>query len=207
MGAEAHCVGRFNNEYSEGRAQLETDFLLFRGSFRVKVPFKEIQNVSAAGGQLSVVSGQGTLQLDLGAAAVKWLQKILNPPTLMDKLGVKPGAAVSVIGMGDESFLAALRAITSAVRTTLTPKSDFVFAGVESQEDLQNIAKIPANLSPAGALWVIWPKGQKHITEAQVMAAGKAAGLVDTKIASFSATHTALKLVIPVARRTASRAL
>jgi hypothetical protein len=206
MGAEAHCVGYFNNESSEGKAQLETDFILFRGSFRVKVPLNEIQKLSAAGGQLSVVSGQGTLQLDLGAAAAKWLQKIQNPPTLMDKLGVKPGAAVSVIGIGDESFLAALRGVTSAVRTTLTPKSDFVFAGIESQEELRRIENIPENLSPAGALWVVWPKGQKHITEAQVMAAGKAAGLVDTKIASFSATHTALKLVIPVARRATSKA-
>jgi hypothetical protein len=31
--------------------------------------------------------------------------------------------------------------------------------------------------------------------------AGKAAGLVDVKVAGFSATHTALKLVIPAARR------
>jgi hypothetical protein len=207
MGAEAHCVGRFKNESSEGKAQLETDFLQFRGSFRVKVPLKGIQKLSAAGGQLTVVSEQGTLQLDLGAAAGKWLQKIQNPPTLMHKLGVKPGASVSVIGIGDESFLNALRGVTSAVRTKLTPKSDFVFAGVESQEDLQSIANIPENLSTAGALWVIWPKGQKHITEAQVMAAGKAAGLVDTKMASFSGTHTALKLVIPVARRAASKAL
>jgi hypothetical protein len=205
MGAEAHCVGRFDNEWSEGKAQLETDFLLFRGSFRVKVALKEIQNVSAAGGRLTVVSGQGTLQLDLGAAAVKWLQKIQNPPTLMDKLGVKPGASVSVIGIDDECFLAALRAVTSAVRTKLTPKSDFVFAAVESQEDLQRIESVPGSLSPAGALWIVWPKGQKRITEAQVMAAGNAAGLVDTKIASFSATHTALKLVIPVARRAASK--
>ena len=33
------------------------------------------------------------------------------------------------------------------------------------------------------------------------MAASKKAGLVDVKVASFSPTHTALKLVIPVSRR------
>jgi hypothetical protein len=48
---------------------------------------------------------------------------------------------------------------------------------------------------------VVYPKGQKHITEAGVFAAGKQAGLVDVKVASFSATHTALKFVIPVDRR------
>ncbi len=50
--------------------------------------------------------------------------------------------------------------------------------------------------------WIVYPKGVKSITEAEVMKAGKAAGLVDTKVASFSSTHTALKMVIPVSKRT-----
>jgi hypothetical protein len=33
------------------------------------------------------------------------------------------------------------------------------------------------------------------------MAAGRAAGLIDNKVASFSDTHTSLRLVIPVADR------
>ena len=52
-----------------------------------------------------------------------------------------------------------------------------------------------------GALWVIRPKGSPAITEAEVMAAGKRAGLVDVKVASFSGTHTAEKFVIPRASR------
>jgi hypothetical protein len=45
------------------------------------------------------------------------------------------------------------------------------------------------------------PKGSKAITEAETMAAGKRAGLVDVKVVSFSETHTAEKFVIPVAAR------
>jgi hypothetical protein len=48
---------------------------------------------------------------------------------------------------------------------------------------------------------VIRPKGVTQITEADVLTAGKAAGLVDTKVARFSDTHTAEKLVIPKERR------
>jgi hypothetical protein len=33
------------------------------------------------------------------------------------------------------------------------------------------------------------------------MAAGKAAGLVDVKVVSFSSTHTAEKFVIPISKR------
>ena len=37
--------------------------------------------------ELQVLSG-GPVELELGAAAEKWARKILNPPSLMDKLGV-----------------------------------------------------------------------------------------------------------------------
>jgi len=39
------------------------------------------------------------------------------------------------------------------------------------------------------------------IRDTDVMAAGKAAGLIDNKVASFDETRTSLRLVIPVARR------
>ena len=201
MGAEARCVGHFNQRSSEGKALLETDFLLFRGDFRVKVPFKGIHSLTAADGRLSVGFDEGTLRLDLGAAAEKWMRKIQNPPSLMDKLGVKPGAVVSVIGIRDEAFLIALQALAPDWKKLNKKPSDFIFLGIESPDDLGQIAKAEAQLAPAGALWVVWPKGQMHITQSHVMAAGKAVGLVDTKTVSFSVTHTALKWVIPVARR------
>jgi len=47
----------------------------------------------------------------------------------------------------------------------------------------------------------VYPKGQKHIREIDVINAGKSAGLVDNKVARFSETHTALRLVIPLANR------
>ena len=44
-------------------------------------------------------------------------------------------------------------------------------------------------------------RGRPEISERAVMAAGKAAGLVDVKAVSFSPTHTAEKFVIPVRQR------
>jgi len=60
---------------------------------------------------------------------------------------------------------------------------------------------VKKSLQPAGAIWVVRPKGTPAIKDVDVIAAGKAAGLVDVKVAAFSSTHTAEKLVIPVARR------
>jgi len=50
-------------------------------------------------------------------------------------------------------------------------------------------------------MWIVYPKGQKHITEEDVLGAGRKAGLVDVKVVGFSATHTALKFVVPVSSR------
>jgi hypothetical protein len=50
-------------------------------------------------------------------------------------------------------------------------------------------------------LWIVYPKGQKQITENDVLASGRKAGLKDVKVVGFSANYTALKFVIPVEKR------
>ena len=52
-----------------------------------------------------------------------------------------------------------------------------------------------------GAIWVVYPKGRQDIREVDVIAAGKSAGFTDNKVCRFSETHTALRFVIPIARR------
>jgi hypothetical protein len=52
-------------------------------------------------------------------------------------------------------------------------------------------------------LWIVYPKGRQEIKEQHVLDAGKQVGLVDVKVVSFSATHTALKFVRPKAKRPA----
>ncbi len=78
---------------------------------------------------------------------------------------------------------------------------DAIFFAVAKAADLGRLEALRAKLSPAGAIWVIRKKGGGPVTEKAVMAAGKAAGLVDVKVVAFSDTHTAEKLVIPVKKR------
>jgi hypothetical protein len=79
--------------------------------------------------------------------------------------------------------------------------TDIVFFGAGKKLDLDRLESLKPAIHPAGAIWIIHPKGVKEITQNDVMAATKAAGLVDTKVCAFSATHTALKAVIPVKSR------
>ena len=76
-----------------------------------------------------------------------------------------------------------------------------IFYGAEHRDALRKLADLSKHIVQAGAIWVIRPKGSAAITEAETMAAGKRAGLVDVKVVGFSATHTAEKYVIPVAKR------
>ena len=79
--------------------------------------------------------------------------------------------------------------------------SDAIFFGAIDAKELVRLAVLKTAMKQNGALWVIRPKGRPEISERAVMAAGKAAGLVDVKVVSFSPTHTAEKFVIPVADR------
>ena len=94
MGQEIECRIRYQEQAVAGKAYLETDHLLFRGTERLKVLFKDMTKVQAEGGILRLEFTGGPAELELGAAAEKWAQKILHPPSRLHKLGVKPGMAV-----------------------------------------------------------------------------------------------------------------
>ncbi len=121
---------------------------------------------------------------------------------LLDKLGIKADSKVSVLGVEDESVWQQLRERTPHASAGRPRKaSDFIFLAARKKEDLNKLRSLRASIKSNGAIWVVWPKGRQEINQTEVMAASKEAGLVDVKVVSFSATHTALKLVIPVARR------
>jgi hypothetical protein len=201
MGLDTSCTATFRKQTSAGRAQLETDHVLFRGDFRVKLPLASITEVAVKDGVLRLAGPEGTLALSLGPPAEKWAAKIRSPKSRVEKLGVKPGARVSVAGVGDPAFADELRAAGADVSTRVRRDSDQIYFAVESWKDLARFAALLPSLAPDGAIWAIRRKGVADASEAATMAAGKAAGLVDVKVARFSETHTAEKFVRPVASR------
>lgn len=122
---------------------------------------------------------------------------------LLDKLGVKPFHRVSVIGVDNETFWTQLidRAADS-VKGRLRQDSDLIFFAADSLSELQHLSRLKTYLVSNGAIWVVSLKGKAaKIKDVDVIAAARAAGLVDNKVVSFSATHTSLRLVIPVSQR------
>lgn len=202
MGLEATCKLKFGGKVSEGTALLESTELLFRGDFRVKIPFRQISELKARNGNLVVTFPLGVAQFELGPAAEKWLDRIRNPKSLLDKLGVKADSKIAVLDIDDGTFHAQLRKKSGTfIENKLSQHRDFIFFGAAGKSSLRRLANLQKHLAKTGAIWVIYPKGQSHLNENDVRAAGKEAGLVDVKVVSFSSTHSGLKLVIPKANR------
>lgn len=202
MGAESKCTLTFGKTRADGKALLETDALIFRGGdVRLSVPYKQMSSVEAKDGALRIKFPDGLAVFAVGEVAPKWAEKILNPPSRLDKLGVKPDQTIILHALDDEAFERELQARGARVSTRLAGAADIIFYGAESRPALNKLQSLQKNLKRDGAIWVIRPKGVDAITETDVMKAGKAAGLVDVKVARFSDTHTAEKFVIPVKDR------
>jgi hypothetical protein len=202
VGNELKCTVRFGKQSSEGKAVLETSEVLFRGAFRLNVPFASIKSVKAVDGELRLETANGLAVFEIGVAAEKWCEKILHPKSRIEKIGLKPGAKISLLGGFHADFLEELKQLAGSVTTDKAAAgSEAVFFAADSEKELSQVAKVRKSLKGATALWIVYPKGQKGITENDVIAAGRKTGLKDVKVVGFSSTHTALKFVIPLDRR------
>ena len=203
MGAEAKCRLHVGGEIHEGIAQLETDDLLFRGSVRVRIPLKSIADVSVSDGRLIVRHANDDVAFELGAVAPRWAEKIRSPRSLLDKPDVKPGHRVSMVGIRDEEFLRQLGERAGKLTTSrFASESNIMFLGAERARDLDRLPRALESIVPDGAIWVVHPKGKgATLKDTEIFGAAERLGLTYTKVARFSETHTAEKLVIPAADR------
>jgi len=130
------------------------------------------------------------------------MERIYTTP-LLDKLGLRPGMRVALIDIDDTEIRPSIAARTSDLTEGWPqPDTDVVLLGAETTDALAVLEALSARIRPNGAIWVVSRKGRTAtLRDVEVIAAAKASGLVDNKVASFSATHTALRLVIPIARR------
>jgi hypothetical protein len=122
--------------------------------------------------------------------------------SLLDKLGVKLGQKILILDVDDGAFINDIQPYSPAfAERPPAADLDLIFFAAEQKKDLSRLSPLRKSIAKNGAIWVVYPKGQSHIREADVIAAGKSAGLTDNKVCRFSDTHTALRFVIPLANR------
>jgi hypothetical protein len=206
MGQERESTLRIAKRRIEGEALLETAEIIFRpidGSKRLKFAFADIvKSVKAVDGELRFHTEEGPAVLELGPAAEKWADKILHPKSRAEKLGVKTGMHVLLMGSFEADFKNELKSMTKNVRQWKGDgKAELIFVRIESPKDIGAIAFVAESVRGGMGMWIVFPKGKKDITENDIISAGRETGLKDVKVVGFSPTHTALKFVLPVEKR------
>ena len=66
MGSDVKCRVRFGKQESEGKALLETSEIIFRGDFRLKIPFATILSAKVVGDDLQLRTAEGVAIFELG---------------------------------------------------------------------------------------------------------------------------------------------
>ena len=135
------------------------------------------------------------------------MERVYTAP-LLDKLGIRPGMRVAIVGDLDADpeapvIRASIRERTSDVTDGLPqPDTDVVLLLVDTTDELAVLSDLRPRIRQAGAIWVVSRKGKAAtIRDVEVMAIARDHDLIDNKVVAFSAERTSIRLVIPVALR------
>jgi hypothetical protein len=128
--------------------------------------------------------------------------------TLVEKLGIKPGTRVAVLGapVTYPSLLGSLP-VGATLRSRLPASAAFIHQFARRRKDLTaDFPRLARALTDEGTLWVSWPKQASGVdtdlSENVAREIGLSHGLVDVKVAAVDETWSGLKFV----RRMVNRA-
>jgi hypothetical protein len=120
---------------------------------------------------------------------------------LVDKLGIKPGAAIAILNAptGYDRILGRLPSHVTRKATAARPLDVIQFFTKDRRELERKFAALARALAPAGMLWISWPKQASGVatdlTEDVIRAVGLGHGLVDVKVAAVDEVWSGLKFV------------
>jgi len=122
--------------------------------------------------------------------------------SLVEKLGLKPGLKVALLAGFDPGFHRdVVAALGSKPLTRAAKGCDLIFVLLRHPGDEAKLTRLGLAIAPAGAVWAVYAKGRRELSEDTVRNAAIRTGLVDVKVVRFSDELSALKLVIPKALR------
>lgn len=123
---------------------------------------------------------------------------------VLDKLGIAPGTRVAVLGpVPPEVVERARRRVTFAEPDGRDPVDVVLFAIPGPGGVGEALAGLRRRIAPAGAIWILTAKRGRpgYVKQEDLIPVGKAAGLVDNKVCSVDEATSAIRFVIPRARR------
>ena len=129
---------------------------------------------------------------------------------ITDKLGLKPGHAVKIVGRGDPDLLQRVREKIGRgfIKTGL---ADVVLYWPKTTGEITPaLIELRNAIVENGGIWVMTAKrnqrsasGMEYLNQTDLILLGKTTGLVDNKICSVSETESAMRFVIRIKDRKA----
>lgn len=121
--------------------------------------------------------------------------------SLVEKLGIKARGAIAILG-APQGYARTLGRLPAGVtrHATVAGPLDFVQFFTRDKRELQRAFRaLERALSPAGMLWISWPKQasgvRTDLSEDVIRKIGLAHGLVDVKVAAIDDVWSGLKFV------------
>jgi len=198
MGREAKVEYADAKERALVKVHLDSAALELTGGKKLRLPLASVKSATVDGDLLKIAAGGTKFSLALGAKeAEAWRKKILNPPSLADKLGFKPDKSIALIGEVPPEIAAAAKTAKVTAAAAKLPKTiaaDIAALMLAPGKEEQLIVASAKALAPASALWLVYEKG-RAVNGDHVIALARKAGLKDTKVARVSDTHAALRFI------------
>ncbi|MBI1757779.1 MAG: DUF3052 family protein [Actinobacteria bacterium] len=122
------------------------------------------------------------------------------------KLGIRPDSRTLLVAEPATLDLGPLPPGAVVTRTAGGAPYDVILAFCPDQAALRRrVTPLARRLTPAGALWICWPKKASGVptdlSDSVVRETGLVAGLVDVKVAAIDKTWSGLKFVYRLADR------
>ena len=123
---------------------------------------------------------------------------------ITDKLGLKPGHIVRLVGKGDKALLTRVREkIGHRLINGGAPADVILYWPKTVGEITPTLTELRTGIAPNGGIWVLTAKkgcqsasGMEYLNQADLIPLGLAAGLVDNKTCSVSESESGMRFVI-----------
>lgn len=132
------------------------------------------------------------------------MEKDYSHRDLTDKLGLQPGWAVRVVGQGDKALLDKTLEKVGRALVKANALADVILYWPKTVAEIApRLIKLKQAIAQNGGIWVMTAKkncqsasGMAYLNQTDLIPLGLAAGLVDNKTCSVSATESGMRFVI-----------
>ncbi len=184
MGLEAKTTAVKGQVSATGRLHVDSKQIAFTSKdLKWSLDLGPAVKTKSTNGQLVVWKGQDKITFDVEKVD-RWIDKIMNPPSLLEKLGVKPEMKCWLSSGFSRTFRQQLKDGAASI-TRKIENCDLAFLFLNDREQFGLMMETCEQLPEKINIWVVYPKGVQQITQGDVMSQMKKIGFGPGKTAAF----------------------